>query len=159
WTNVVLLTFFSFLPGVSGWGHLGGALAGAAAALVLHYQRFGPAVFRVLGPVALVPLVWYPYHYLHQVGPRGKVWKDAEVLVFRDEVLRPMNAAMREASASYRDVVKPVRDRHPERREPEQLQAANAAIEQQLGELNRLIARLEARKFRDEEEEDARHKA
>jgi membrane associated rhomboid family serine protease len=61
--NVVLIVFISLLPGVSGWGHLGGGLAGAAAALVLHWQRFGAAVLRWAALLLLlaVPVISYAY--------------------------------------------------------------------------------------------------
>ncbi|MFQ3648761.1 MAG: rhomboid family intramembrane serine protease [Gemmataceae bacterium] len=39
--NILILTIISLFPGISGLGHLGGALAGALAALVLVWQRFG----------------------------------------------------------------------------------------------------------------------
>jgi rhomboid protease GluP len=59
--NVVLLVFISLIPGVSGLGHLGGALGGAAAAVLLHYQRFGPAVLRWAAPLLLLPLPLISY--------------------------------------------------------------------------------------------------
>jgi rhomboid protease GluP len=159
WTNVVLMTFISFLPGISGWGHLAGALAGAAAGLVLHLQRFGPAVFRVLGLLALVPLAWYPYHYLEDVGPRSRAWQEAERLVFQADVIRPVQATMREAVRSYREAVKPIRDRHPDRRDPEEVATAVKALDQQLADLSELTARLERQRFRDKDADEARQKA
>src|SRR5262249_144667 len=40
--NVVLMVFISMIPGVSWSGHLGGAVTGVIAAVLLHYQRYGP---------------------------------------------------------------------------------------------------------------------
>jgi membrane associated rhomboid family serine protease len=54
--NTLLIAFLSLFPGVSGWGHLGGALTGAAAAVALHLQRFGSPALRWLAPLALLPL-------------------------------------------------------------------------------------------------------
>ena len=156
WINVVLLTVISFHPAVSGWGHLGGALAGGATAIVLHFQRFGPFVVRALAPLALLPLAWYPYHYMFEAGAKKRAWQAEERLLFRDEVTRPVNAVTRTASEVYREVVKPVRDRHPERRDEEQVGKAVAALNQQLGDMDSLIARLEKMKFREEEEQTAR---
>lgn len=63
-TNLILIAVISILPGVSLAGHLGGALAGAAVAFPLIYQRFGNGAERWLGlvgalavPVFLVGLV------------------------------------------------------------------------------------------------------
>jgi membrane associated rhomboid family serine protease len=55
--NVALLIGVSLLPMVSWQGHLGGGLGGAAAALVLHFQRFGKTqVLRWAAALALLPL-------------------------------------------------------------------------------------------------------
>jgi membrane associated rhomboid family serine protease len=55
--NTLLLVAISLVGGVSGWGHGGGALGGALAALLLHVQRFGPSPWRWLAvpAVAAVP--------------------------------------------------------------------------------------------------------
>jgi membrane associated rhomboid family serine protease len=55
--NLVLLTAINFVSGVSWQGHLGGAIGGLLAALLLHVQRFHPsAIVRTLALLA-VPLV------------------------------------------------------------------------------------------------------
>jgi membrane associated rhomboid family serine protease len=56
--NGGLVVLVSLVPGVSGWGHLGGALAGAVVALALQVQRFGPAPWRWVPVAALLPLPW-----------------------------------------------------------------------------------------------------
>jgi rhomboid protease GluP len=66
-TTLVLMVFISLFPRVSGWAHLGGALGGAAAALALHFQRFGSAPLRVAGVLALIPLPWVSWAYMHHV--------------------------------------------------------------------------------------------
>jgi rhomboid protease GluP len=55
--NLCLLTAINFFPGVSWQGHLGGAVGGVLAALLLHVQRYHPsAIVRMLALLA-VPLV------------------------------------------------------------------------------------------------------
>src|SRR5262249_7983637 len=56
--TIGLMVFLSLLPGVSGWGHLGGAVAGGAAALLLQVQRFARPV--VLRSVALIGVLILP---------------------------------------------------------------------------------------------------
>ena len=56
--NGVLITFISLMPGVSWQGHLGGAVIGAAVALVMQVQRFGPSLLRWAVLLVLVPLPW-----------------------------------------------------------------------------------------------------
>ena len=60
-TNGILIVVISLIPGVSGWCHLGGAMTGAAVALVMQVQRFGPSPLRWAVLLALVPLPWAGY--------------------------------------------------------------------------------------------------
>jgi membrane associated rhomboid family serine protease len=54
--NFILVVVMSLIPGVSFWAHIGGAVTGAAVALVLQVQRFGRPPWRWLAPGLLVPL-------------------------------------------------------------------------------------------------------
>ena len=55
--NVILLVAINFLPNVSWQGHLGGAIGGLLAALLLHVQRFHPShAIRILA-LAGVPII------------------------------------------------------------------------------------------------------
>jgi membrane associated rhomboid family serine protease len=80
-SNLVLIVFISVFPGVSGLGHLGGAVTGALVALLLHWQRFGPKLWRWLGLLALLPLPWLGYvgvQYARQTNP---TWKQLELFL------------------------------------------------------------------------------
>ena len=58
-TNVILLVAVNFLPNVSWQGHLGGAIGGLLAALLLHVQRFHPSPairFLALAGVPIIPI-------------------------------------------------------------------------------------------------------
>jgi len=60
--NVFLLIAINFLPHISWQGHLGGAIGGTLAAMLLHAPRFHPsaAVRRLaLGGVAAVPVAFF----------------------------------------------------------------------------------------------------
>jgi membrane associated rhomboid family serine protease len=60
--NLVLLIGINFIEGISWQGHLGGAVGGLLAALLLHVQRFHPVramrILALLG-VPLVPIAFF----------------------------------------------------------------------------------------------------
>lgn len=61
-TNLIILLAINFLPGISWQGHLGGAIGGLLAALLLHLQRSHPnRAVRVLALVGLplVPIAFF----------------------------------------------------------------------------------------------------
>ena len=68
--NLVLLIGVNFIGNVSWQGHLGGAIGGLLAALLLHVQRFSPSgVVRGLAllGIPLVPVAFF-VAMLWQVG-------------------------------------------------------------------------------------------
>jgi membrane associated rhomboid family serine protease len=73
-TNAMLIIVISLIPGVSGWCHLGGALTGAAVALVMQVQRFGPSPWRWLVLLALVPLPWLGYGLIQHEQATNPHW-------------------------------------------------------------------------------------
>ena len=56
--NLLILTAINFVPGISWTGHLGGAIGGLLAALLLHVQRFHPS--RIVRGLALCALPLVP---------------------------------------------------------------------------------------------------
>ncbi|HBI43263.1 MAG TPA: hypothetical protein DDY78_10460 [Planctomycetales bacterium] len=73
-TNAILIVGISLIPGVSGWCHLGGALTGAAVALVMQVQRFGPSPWRWAVLLALVPLPWLGYGLIEHERATNPHW-------------------------------------------------------------------------------------
>jgi rhomboid protease GluP len=71
--TLLLMIFISVLPLISGWGHLGGAMTGALAALVLHGQRFGRPVFRWAAVLLLLPLPLLSYAHLRSTWTDGNL--------------------------------------------------------------------------------------
>ena len=55
--NVFLAISMNVLPGISWQGHLGGAIGGALAALLLHVQRFHPSALVRMLALCAVPLI------------------------------------------------------------------------------------------------------
>ena len=72
--NGVLIPLISLLPGVGGWGHLGGALAGAAAALALQAQRFARPPWRWWAPLALLAPPWLGYAVIERQYAADLAW-------------------------------------------------------------------------------------
>jgi membrane associated rhomboid family serine protease len=158
-TTVVLIVFISLIPGVSGWAHLGGAVTGAAAGLILHYQRFGPTLVCWLGLLALLPLPWLSWAHLQDARGKNKGWFEAEKSVFKHDLRPTIADTMRASRMDYTDVEE-VRDLHPERREPEQLAAGQKVIAAQLAALEVLTRKLEKiGPYHGPEVETARQKA
>jgi membrane associated rhomboid family serine protease len=52
----LLIVFISMAPGVSGAGHLGGAVVGLVAAVLLHFNRFGGTAVKAVTALLLVTL-------------------------------------------------------------------------------------------------------
>jgi rhomboid protease GluP len=105
--NTLLLVAISLVGGVSGWGHGGGALGGALAAVLLNFQRFGPPRWRwlALPMLAAVPVlgVWFVQHQ-RAVNPK---WQAAA------QVAEQQQEASREAKEEQeldRAFDKPARD-------------------------------------------------
>ncbi len=57
--NLMLLTFISFIPGISGAAHLGGAVAGFVVALLLYFFQYEVGLRRVIAAVGVlaVPVI------------------------------------------------------------------------------------------------------
>ncbi len=75
-----LLLLISLAPGISGLGHLGGALTGALVALLLHWQRFGPDPWRWLALLALLPLPWAGYAGIEYARRTNPAWLELQRL-------------------------------------------------------------------------------
>jgi membrane associated rhomboid family serine protease len=157
-TNILLIVFISLIPRVSWEGHLGGGLTGAAAALVLHFQRFGPRVLRFLGVLALPLMAWGWFAYLQHVRVEMATPKTEAGLFLRDQadsVNQAINRTLRTAQAK----LNPLLNQHASRREAKKVEEAIAAMREQKEAVDAVLQRLPERPFRDEAVENARLKA
>jgi hypothetical protein len=156
-STFLLLVFISSFKNVSGWGHFGGAAAGALAALLLHLQRFGPRGWRWLALVGFVPLVWYGYYVIDRARATDPHWQEAESKQFLSRYYSTIDEAATRARRVYADKVTPLLHMHPDRRPQKELESVlpDLVLEQeQLRELAQRLAR--AGPYRGEETEDAR---
>jgi membrane associated rhomboid family serine protease len=137
--NLLLLVAIGFVPGVSNWGHGGGALAGAAAAVCLHYQRFGQPVWRwaaLLGllaiPLAGVYAVERTRDQLQKAAGSSEEAEFKRAYADKHRIDQPLT---REMSAAFKDKVRTVLEKHPQRREDAEKEAALAVLAEQRKEL------------------------
>jgi rhomboid protease GluP len=158
--NLVLLVFISSFKDVSGWGHFGGAAAGALAAVLMHLQRFGPAGWRWLAPVGLVPLLWLGVYAIDQARATDEKWHQVETVEFQARYLRPIREVMNRAIGTYQEEVRPLLQMHPTRRDPARVDAVLDMVAQRHRELTDLVQGLaRAGPYHDEDTEEARRLA
>jgi membrane associated rhomboid family serine protease len=142
-SSAILLVFISSFKDVSGWGHGGGAAAGALAALLLHLQRFGPPVWRWLALLGFVPLAWYGHYAIERSRATNPIWHAAEKEQFRERFRKPILDALEKAAEVYDDWVTPVLEKHPTRRDPAEVEKLQEKVTVQQRELNSLVGQLD----------------
>ena len=166
--NAVLITCISLMPGVSWQGHLGGAAVGAAVALVMQAQRFGPSPWRWAALAALVPLPWLGRAFLnHELATNpewipvirqadGQADEEEERKAFQDAFVKRVN---RETSRAYNVFLSEggVLDRAAAERKPGDVDRAKAHLAEQGDDVRKLAADLSAAgPYKDETVENAR---
>jgi membrane associated rhomboid family serine protease len=156
-TTFLLLVFISLFPGVSGWCHFGGAVAGGAAALLLHVQRFGPSPWRWLAVAALVPLPWLGFRAIERQRVTDKRWHELERQAFVEGYRRQYFDTLRGANQVYKDKAEPLLEMHPTRRDAGAVAKVLPELAHQRQELEALAARLNrAGPYRDPDTEQLR---
>jgi membrane associated rhomboid family serine protease len=169
--TAVLLVLVSLFPGVSGLGHLGGAVVGGVVAFLLDCHQFGPAGWRWLGLaglLALPPAGWLAIDWARHHNP---TWLETERRLqhrqlvredqdFEGRFIRPVNHETAAAWEVYEEQARPLLERHPGRRDRDRLHAALEALDGQQRVLEALAAELgQAGPYRSPEAETARQKA
>jgi membrane associated rhomboid family serine protease len=156
-TNLILMVFISLIPRVSWQGHLGGALAGAAGALAMHFQRFGPTVLRVPAVLALPLMAWGWFAFMQYTRATSKEWLVAEVREFERDLLPSISKTTRAAHQLYNKDAKPLVEQHATRRDEAQTKAVLEALDKRAEELRTLETRLErSGPYRDKQVAEAR---
>ncbi|MFO0926198.1 MAG: rhomboid family intramembrane serine protease [Gemmataceae bacterium] len=141
--TVVLMVVISLVPGVSGWGHLGGALAGGAAAVALHLGRFGRGPLRLLAWPLLAAIPVASYAYLDYSRATTLPWRTLEQRVFFGTFGDPVNRAMWQTLKLCETQVQDLRDIHPTRRPVDKVKATVEALEAERHSADDLLARIE----------------
>jgi hypothetical protein len=157
--NFVLITFISLIPGVSGAGHLGGALAGGAAALLFNFQRFGPTGWRWLALPALAVLPWGGWAVIERERRTNGAWHEAERVVFDKDFRDRVGRTIRDVEPIKKASAVLMR-RPPRQRDPAKVEKALELMEGPRRELRDLTAALErAGPYSGEEAEEERRDA
>jgi membrane associated rhomboid family serine protease len=131
----LLIGLLSLAPGVSGAAHLGGAVVGAAAALLLHFHRFGGSVIRT---VALLGLLALPVGCLVGLKQVSAHWTEADRAgLARGEIpsRRHLRTIDEKAIRFQKEQLKDLLGTHPRRRDA-------AAVRRAVAELDGHIARF-----------------
>lgn len=137
-TNVILMVFISMIPGVSGYAHLGGAVAGGLAAVALNFARFGSIPVRALAWLVLMAIPVVSYVHLEESRKTNDLWHDAEYRSFSQDWVDPIQKTMKSAIKDYTTAVKEVREVHPDRREEADIASAVAVLDKHLVALDAL---------------------
>lgn len=155
--TLILLVFLGSYKSVGGWGLVGGAAAGACAALMLQLHRFGPPRWRWLAILGFAPLVWYGHHVIEHARASDPKWLATEDQHFEDRLAHPIQKVMKKAREVYAAEITPVLEIHPTRRDPAKVQAILPILAEQQRELNALADTLaRARPYHSAEAEEAR---
>lgn len=136
---LVLLTFISLFPGVSGWAHLGGAVAGGTAALLLHFQRWGPAPWRCLGLAGAAAMPTIGLAVLEYARTTDLRWNQAEQLDYRHHFSGRVSAVLGRAGRLFDQAHGPglLGDR-PARRDPDLVTRMLPQLESEREQLEQL---------------------
>jgi len=153
-TNIILMVFISFFPGVGWAGHLGGAVFGVITAVLLHYQGSGSGAVRWLAAagLALVPLIaigalWHTMNtQARWVQLKEAIRADEaheELVSLRQRYRRDAEPADTAARQAYPEVYNVVKN-HPSRRDPQDKQHALEILSQVRADLVEAIRKLSA---------------
>jgi rhomboid protease GluP len=155
--TIGLTIFLSLLPGVSGWGHLGGAVAGGAAALLLQVQRFArQAVLRGVALASVLALPATGFFVIERARATNPHWHEAEEIDFRKKYEPLVRNGMKLAKDLYHKRFNPLWERRASRRNEADIKSAIADLEKGRQELLDVGTRLvKAGPYRDEDVAEA----
>jgi membrane associated rhomboid family serine protease len=153
--NAILLVVISMVPGISWSGHLGGAIAGAAAAVLLHYQRYGAGLVRWLALAALPLIPVASAAAMMHTLRTSPLWAQAQMELreqrileagkeLRDRYRREALEADGEMRRAYGQALRTSLWLHPERRDADKTKQAITDLANAQTELNAAIDRMAA---------------
>lgn len=124
----LLIGLLSLAPGVSGAAHLGGAVVGAVAALLLHLFRFGGGVTRAVSVLLLLALPAGCLFGLKKVSARWPAPNAAGVRPGGTISLSRLRALTNKVDRFHEKRLRPLLDQNARRRDPEAVRKVLAAL-------------------------------
>lgn len=168
-TTFLIMGVISLHPMVSWEGHLGGAVTGAVAAIVLHYQRFGRGAIRWLAIplLALVPLL--SWGHLQHARQTSSAWEKLERRQpgarpgdpfpgedFYERFQKPTDDRINDLFALCEGPVGKLRDIHPTRRDAKRVKRVVQDLERARERLQEVAQEVEATELREQQEKQAK---
>lgn len=150
--NIVMLVFVSNLPGVSGAGHLGGAVGGLVTAVLFDIQRFAPGWKRwfAMAGILLVPVLGVAV--LVRAMNTDRDWRS---VIWALDFYPNLVKLSRSSVNLYNDKVEPVLKLPPKERSPAQIEEALKALAVAQEQVATALALLtKSGKYQNEEAED-----
>jgi membrane associated rhomboid family serine protease len=120
--SAVLLVFISLFPQVSGLCHLGGAIFGAAAAILLHFHRWGSASARWLTVAAILSLPWLGLQAIDRERAVDPRWHRVERRVFEQHFRSRIAETVGDSERFYTRRVEPILQESPGKRDAGQVE-------------------------------------
>jgi membrane associated rhomboid family serine protease len=139
--NSILLVIISIMPGISASAHFGGAAVGAAAAVFLHFQRYGTGLVRWLAPIGIMlvfatctgALIYTMHHSAHWLALEEaikKVLRKDEYVQLRDRFRADALPAFQESERAIDRAMDEVLQSNPARRDAQKKEEALANLAQ-----------------------------
>jgi membrane associated rhomboid family serine protease len=139
--NSILLVIISIMPGISASAHFGGAAAGAAVAVFLHFQRYSMGLVRWLAPIGVVlvfatctgALVFTMHHSANWLALEEaikKVQRNDEYVQLRDRFHADALPAFQESKRAFDRAMDEVLQSNPARRDAQKKEEALANLAQ-----------------------------
>jgi hypothetical protein len=141
-TSAILIVFISLFPQVSGLGHLGGALFGAAAAVLLHLHRWKTGPIRWLALAGVVALPYLGLYAINRARASDPRWRQVEQRVFVQHYLHRIRDATGDAREAFRLHIAPVYFESPPKRNEAMVRRALENVKEQRPILLALAADL-----------------
>jgi membrane associated rhomboid family serine protease len=132
------------LPGISYWCHLGGALVGAAVAIVLQVRQFGPPPLPRLATALLAPMPLLGYLFIEHQRAVNEAWATVEERDFTAGPLQHVRPTMNGAIHVYQKRAEPLLHQLPNRRDAAAAADAADALDKEAAAIASLAAELSA---------------
>jgi membrane associated rhomboid family serine protease len=141
--SAVMLVFISLFPQVSGLCHLGGALFGAAAAVLLHFQRWGNTALRWAAVVGILLLPWLGVKVIEHQRASDPRWHGVERKAFEHLYDNRLAETVGECERFYLRRVEPLVAEPPGKRDAGHIEHVLSELTERRSALSTLVEDLQ----------------